>query len=316
MADPDGERIARRVAEELLAQLRAGGFEAAARPFDDAMRRRLSPADLRRLWEDLGRRFGDLRAVGDAEVEAADGACVVSLRCHFEQEVIDLRVTVDAGGSVSGLFLRPAPAAAPAGGRLRAHGLRLLIPPLVAAGAALAAGQRLRWSVLVGAAGWLLALSLRRPAAALAGQLRLGVLGPATVAVSGPVEELVRLGAVLVSGGGVADAVWLGVGWGAVEVAFTMVVGMRQARRRTAPGPHSGTMAGAVERASAITFHVAAAVLLSRWWAAVAPLAVLHTGVNVLGLRVAVRSPAAAQAMLAIVAGALLATAILVVGSG
>lgn len=302
-----GDRSAGQVAEELLAHVRAGEFEAATAGFDDELARLLPPPALRRLWEDLGGQFGDLGEIEPAKVEPADGAQVVTLRCHFREQAVDLRVTVGAGGAVSGLFLRPAPPAVEMPVRRRTAAVLLLaVPPLAAAAAALVAGQRLRWTVVLGAAGWLLALALRRPAAAVAGRVGMERVGPTTVVVSGPVEELVRLACVLLAGRGVAGAVWLGVGWGAVEAAFTVVVGWRQLARGAAPPSGARSAAGALERASALAFHVGAALLLTRWWAAVAPLALLHTVVNVSGLRVAARSPARAQALVAAVAAALL----------
>lgn len=77
----------------------------------------------------------------------------------------------------------------------------------------------------VGALGWLLALGLRGPLAAICGRAGLGQARQARVLLwaSGPVEEAVRLAALLLLAASSQSAVWLGLGWAFVEAALAAV---------------------------------------------------------------------------------------------
>jgi hypothetical protein len=131
----------------------------------------------------------------------------------------------------------------------------------------------------LGAAGWIVALVLRAPVALLAKWLaspeRTGaIMGWA----SGPAEELVRVGMVLLFVHTAADATWAGFGWGGIEVVFTAINGIAIAALLTRDGPKAqkvqavmrerdamttcGWGWAALERCSAMALHLGFTLLL------------------------------------------------------
>ena len=93
--------------------------------------------------------------------------------------------------------------------------------------------------ILAGAAGWLLALVLRAPV----GLLGVRITGSPeraqrwVVASSGPLEESVRLAVLLLVGRDVETALWIGLGWAAIEVVYAIANGfaVEALSRRTDP---------------------------------------------------------------------------------
>ena len=80
---------------------------------------------------------------------------------------------------------------------------------------------------LAGAAGWLVALLLRTPI----GLVGIRITGSTertqnwVTASSGPLEEGVRLSALLLVGRELSTALWIGLGWAAIEVLYAIVNG-------------------------------------------------------------------------------------------
>jgi hypothetical protein len=152
---------------------------------------------------------------------------------------------------------------------------------------------------LSGAAGWTVALALRGPVAWVArrlcipyaaGRLLLGC-------ASGPLEEGVRLAMALRWLRAAADCVSFGLGWGLVEVVYVCVNALlwlsqgpkwQGASRRmlTRDGGKHGRLLvlSVTERAQALCFHLGATLLIARHAWAVALLACLHSGTNVVAL--------------------------------
>jgi hypothetical protein len=178
--------------------------------------------------------------------------------------------------------LAPGQAAAYRRQLLRASPVALLVPVVIAI-ALVAAGAELRpIAVAVGAAGWALAFLARGPVAVL---LRArgdrDLASPWFVAASGPAEELVRLGAVLVLGRDLDTALSIGLGWAAIEVVFAVIQGIAlatlmdrddaEARRIRAaiPAPPAALLApsapwwGVVERIWASVLHLAFTAILA-----------------------------------------------------
>ncbi len=104
--------------------------------------------------------------------------------------------------------------------------LYLAVPAAIAA-LIHAGGHPVQWGLAAaGAAGWWLALVLRAPAALLGRKLPPAALNRLVVGASGPLEEGVRLAAVLWLVPGFSGALWLGWGWASIEVLFTIANGL------------------------------------------------------------------------------------------
>jgi hypothetical protein len=81
-----------------------------------------------------------------------------------------------------------------------------------------------QWGAVgIGALGWVVALNLRMPFVPLIKKLGQEKGGLAMAGLSGPCEELVRLGAVLLFGRSFPFALSLGIGWGAMEIPFAII---------------------------------------------------------------------------------------------
>ena len=100
----------------------------------------------------------------------------------------------------------------------------LLVPILVGALVAAVLGAP-EWRVLaLGAGGWIIALLLRQPVMLIANRTTSPERARTIVGwASGPAEELVRVGMVLLFVKTVSNAVWAGVGWagGVIGAAAT-----------------------------------------------------------------------------------------------
>lgn len=204
-------------------------------------------------------------------------------------------------------------------GRIRRVSLVLLAAPVIVGVILLAAvGAPVALPLLLGAAGWMLALVLRQPVALLASrkwdQDRAAfVVG----AFSGPAEELVRVAMVVLAIHSFQDAAWAGFGWGAIEVLLvavnTLVIASvltkddpksREARELleaqgmlTPPRPFWAL----VERLSAFALHLGFTFLLfAQPWLVLATIPA-HTLTNLLAVRFAKRNLVATELALTVV---------------
>ncbi|HEU5325260.1 MAG TPA: hypothetical protein VFV59_05195 [Candidatus Limnocylindria bacterium] len=160
--------------------------------------------------------------------------------------------------------------------------------------------------LLIGALGWVLALVLRAPVG-LAGLKITGSQESAqrwVVASSGPLEESVRLAALLLVGRDLPTALWLGLGWAAIEVGYAIANGFAmaalasrtdpEAERARAMLPPSAFAAsapwwGVVERIWASALHIGFTLMLAAapiLWVVTVP---LHTLTNVTFVRLGQR---------------------------
>ena len=105
--------------------------------------------------------------------------------------------------------------------------LYLLVPVLFA-------GLALLWDIkleigwiLLGAAGWLVALFLRAPISIIAQRITEDkeTIQKVIILASGPAEEIIRLILVLAAAAGLDEAYAIGLGWGGVEVLYALVNG-------------------------------------------------------------------------------------------
>ena len=176
----------------------------------------------------------------------------------------------------------------------------------------------------LGAAGWLVALQLRLPVSLVAARLshdrrRIAL---SVVSASGPSEEAVRVVLVILAATAFRSALWLGLGWGAVEVVYTAVTAVvsplllprllrdqsdkaRQARELVLPhlattlaaNPAAVVALGTAERIGATALHVGFTLLLAAQpWLALLT-APLHTGVNLGAVTLQRRSLLLTEAM-------------------
>lgn len=109
--------------------------------------------------------------------------------------------------------------------RMRLRALALLPAAVITLAAMLAVqSPALLWPILIGAAGWLIALILRQPVALIAGKKLSQERAQRVVGwFSGPAEELVRLAMVLLLIRTASEAAWAGWGWATVEV---LIIGL------------------------------------------------------------------------------------------
>lgn len=174
------------------------------------------------------------------------------------------------------------------------------------------------WKMMgAGALGWFIALTLRGPVAVLAQKFagteqraRLWIVGS-----SGPLEESVRLLAVLWLGRDLATALAIGLGWAAIEVVFALVnafVGnlmlrsddpkILEAREMLAQqiNTENGPWWGAIERISASACHIGNTLIVAFMPLAVLLAAPLHTALNLSIIPLGKRPAWVFQAVLAV----------------
>ncbi|WP_214105362.1 hypothetical protein [Acrocarpospora catenulata] len=206
----------------------------------------------------------------------------------------------------------------------RLRGAALWTVPGLVAVAVLLGGVLALWqaapdwrAVGLGAAGWMVALVLRAPVAALVAKLPKERASLVVAAASGPCEETVRLLLVLFLVSGFSSVLWAGFGWAAIEIVFTVVqaLGIRgllgktdekslEARRMLEA---QGLLRldtpywAALERLSASLLHIGFTLLLA-WqpWLVLAAMPV-HTAVNLTALRLMRVSLPLTEAMVAAV---------------
>lgn len=79
------------------------------------------------------------------------------------------------------------------------------------------------WGLVgLGALGWVVALNLRLPFIPLVKRMEREKAGRFMAILAGPCEELVRLAAILIFGRTLPIALSIGIGWGVVEILYTI----------------------------------------------------------------------------------------------
>ncbi len=175
-----------------------------------------------------------------------------------------------------------------------------LLVPVVLAAVLVVAGVALQpLAILVGAVGWVVAYLARAPIILLTKDRDPGhFAGTWVVAASGPTEELVRLGVLLLLGRDLDTALSVGFGWGAVEVLFTGVQGVALATlmerddpeaervRALIPAPPAALQApeapwwGLLERVWASVLHLAFSAIVAAQPILVVLTMLLHSATN------------------------------------
>jgi hypothetical protein len=210
---------------------------------------------------------------------------------------------------------------------MRRNALAVLPAPIIAGAVILMlVGPPPIIPLVVGAAGWMLALVLRQPVALVASKTTTPERAATIVGwFSGPAEELVRLVLVLALLRTFDDAIWFGFGWATIEVLLVFVNGLVIANLITKDDPKSveerelllargmlGTQHaawGLLERLSATALHLGFTLMLfAQPWLVLVTLPV-HSTINMLMARFAKNHLAVAELALAVVG-----IAVLVVG--
>ncbi|HWS27896.1 MAG TPA: alpha/beta fold hydrolase [Xanthomonadales bacterium] len=96
--------------ETILKALDAGEFEQARVDFDATMQANLSAEQLGAVWASLPQQVGARLAVAEGRTQAANGAIVAIIPLQHAKAWLELQVSCNAAGKVSGLYVRPAAA--------------------------------------------------------------------------------------------------------------------------------------------------------------------------------------------------------------
>lgn len=194
--------------------------------------------------------------------------------------------------------------------------LLVLIPVLIG-GLFQVAGIPVVWKGLgLGAIGWFLALNLRIPIGLLAA--RCFKKEKASIVVggsSGPLEELVRLGLLLLTATSLSWSASVGQGWAGIEVLYAILNGVliqsllgrtdEKAMQAKAVLESQGMLGippiwGFAERLSASAYHIGATFLIAAYPWSVLFLIPFHSALNLGTLKILKKSVARAEGFVAL----------------
>jgi hypothetical protein len=182
------------------------------------------------------------------------------------------------------------------------------------------------FAILVGAIGWIAAYCLRMPVAYLGEKLFTSpsALRQWTVAASGPLEEIVRLIAILLIGSQINLAYAIGLGWGSIEIVYTLIneyfitdimqrsdeeaLAQQAALKEEGMIHEWGDWLGISERIFATAFHVGATLLVAKYSWLVMLNIVLHSMLNLIVDAIARDKAITAQIAIALFGGLFFAT--------
>jgi hypothetical protein len=102
-----GATDAKTVAQEVATAMTRGDFVAVASRFDATMKAALPQSKLAETWNAVGAQAGAFKKQLGTRTEKVQGMDAVFVTCEFERAKLDIQVTVNSMGQVSGLFLRP-----------------------------------------------------------------------------------------------------------------------------------------------------------------------------------------------------------------
>ena len=183
----------------------------------------------------------------------------------------------------------------------------LALPIAIAVGL-VGLGAELRpLAIVAGALGWIVALILRAPVAIVAFRRSGSREGaqPWITGASGPLEELVRLGVLLLVGRDLDTALSVGLGWAGIEVVYALVNGAAmlalvgrddpEAEQARAMLPFKEALTpsapwwGVVERAWASALHIGFTLIIAAQPILVVVTILAHSATNLALLRLADR---------------------------
>ncbi len=102
-------------ATDLIDRLAKGDFQAAASPFDEAMRAAAPPKKLSEVWTALQAQIGPYKRRVGVRTEKQGTYTVVFVTAEFERSTVDFKVAIDEGGKIGGFFVVPPQTAGQAG---------------------------------------------------------------------------------------------------------------------------------------------------------------------------------------------------------
>jgi hypothetical protein len=189
-----------------------------------------------------------------------------------------------------------------------------LLVPVAFALLLTALGAEMSWSKIgFGALGWVGALMLRGPLAAILSQTVHDENRVKNIIVtsSGPIEEGVRVVLLLLVGRSFSDAAAIGLGWAAVEVLYTVVTSFLTLSllRRTDPEAmqarqileaqgmirETGPWLGIIERIGATALHIGFTLIVAWNLVAAIATAIVHSAGNMALIRTFKKNPVATE---------------------
>ncbi|GAB3358039.1 alpha/beta hydrolase [Lysobacter tyrosinilyticus] len=106
------------IASQLLDDLDAGRYEAAANGFTEQMRTAVPAEKLKQVWESLPAQAGAAKGRGEAVAQPQGLMTLVVIPLHYANLELVAKVAIDTSGQIAGFLIQPAPpppaAAAPA----------------------------------------------------------------------------------------------------------------------------------------------------------------------------------------------------------
>jgi uncharacterized protein len=96
------------VARAVAADLAAGRFAAVTARFAPQVASALPEERLKEVWTSLPAQVGTFGGAGEPRVETVGAVSVVTVPMRFDRVPLDMRVSVDADGTIVGLFFAPA----------------------------------------------------------------------------------------------------------------------------------------------------------------------------------------------------------------
>jgi dienelactone hydrolase len=82
-------------------------YEAAAKDFNDAVRKALPPEKVKEMWQGLHKKLGPLKQQGPPKTETKGKYDIVMVVCQFDKLTLDARFTFSADGKIAGLGFVP-----------------------------------------------------------------------------------------------------------------------------------------------------------------------------------------------------------------
>ncbi|MHB8420451.1 MAG: alpha/beta hydrolase [Myxococcales bacterium] len=107
-AAPTSEPGPQAVARRFVMQLAAGQFAAATEPFDDAMRKALSPEKLAGVWHGVEAAHGPFQTIDRIDLERVDEGWAALATCRFERSNATFELFLDPAQRLSGFWTTPA----------------------------------------------------------------------------------------------------------------------------------------------------------------------------------------------------------------
>jgi uncharacterized protein len=95
-------------AQDFIAELQQGDYEAGFARFDDTMKAALPEDKLAELWGQLLDQVGEYQEQVGVRSESQEGYQIIILTTRFAKALLDVRVVFDSQGRIAGLFFAPA----------------------------------------------------------------------------------------------------------------------------------------------------------------------------------------------------------------